>query len=172
MEGARRVCELLGVEKKEFYLAAATFSGAGRRMELVKQSVERSVYRDFAHSPSKLQATVEAAKEQFPECKIIACMELHTFSSLSERFLEQYQSTMKAADLPVVYFNPAVIAHKKLSPVNVQQVKNAFADDRITVFTDPKELTAYLRYAFNGKSVLLMMSSGTFDGVQIESLLE
>ena len=171
LEGAREVCRLLGISADEFYTAAQTFSGAGRRMELVKKTATQAIYRDFAHSPSKLKATVAAAKEQFPDRKIVACMELHTFSSLSENFLEQYAGTMNDADVPVVYFNPETIAHKKLPPVTAEQVKNAFADNRINVFTDPVSLTAFVKEKFIGNSVLLMMSSGTFDGVDISGFI-
>ncbi len=169
LEGAREVCHLLGISTDEFYTAAQSFSGAGRRLELVKKTATQSIFRDFAHSPSKLKATVAASREQFPERKIVACMELHTFSSLSENFLEQYAGTMEAADIPVVYFNPETIAHKKLPPVTVEQVKNAFADARIRVFNDPVTLTAFIKENFTGPSVLLMMSSGTFDGVDLAS---
>lgn len=171
LEGAREVCKLLGVGAKEFYEAAQSFAGAGRRMELIKQTADRVIYRDFAHSPSKLKATVAAAKEQFPERKIIACMELHTFSSLSENFLEQYAGTMVEADLPVVYFNPETIAHKKLPPVTIEQVKRAFADERIFVFTDSVELRKFITANFTSNSVLLMMSSGTFNGMDIKNLI-
>ena len=171
LEGAREVCKLLGVGAKEFYAAAQSFSGAGRRMELVKQTTDKVIFRDFAHSPSKLKATVSAAKEQFPQRKIIACMELHTFSSLSENFLEQYSGTMIEADLPVVYFNPETIAHKKLPPISVDQVKKAFDDDRISVFTNSTELLKFISTNFNANSVLLMMSSGTFDGIDFKGLI-
>ncbi|MDQ3050961.1 MAG: Mur ligase family protein [Bacteroidota bacterium] len=172
LEGAREVCKLLGVADKEFYNAASSFTGAGRRMELVKKTADQVIFRDFAHSPSKLKATVAAAREQFPERKIIACMELHTFSSLSENFLEQYAGSMSSADHPVVYFNPQTIAHKKLAPISVEQVKNAFADEHLSVFNDPDALEAFIKANFTGKSVLLMMSSGTFDGISIENLLK
>jgi len=171
LEGAREVCKFLGVGAKEFYFAAKSFSGAGRRMELVEQTSDKVIFRDFAHSPSKLKATVAAAKEQFPERKIIACMELHTFSSLSENFLEQYAGTMIDADLPVVYFNPETIAHKKLPPISTTQVKKAFANDRIMVFTNSSELLNYISSNFTSNSVLLMMSSGTFDGIDFKSLI-
>ena len=171
LEGAREVCRLLGITADEFYTAAQSFTGAGRRMELVKKTASQVIYRDFAHSPSKLKATVAAAKEQFPERKIVACMELHTFSSLSENFLEQYSGTMQEADVPVVYFNPSTIAHKKLPPVSTNQVKTAFADERIRVFTDPVSLTDFIRENFTGPSVLLMMSSGTFDGIDVSGLI-
>lgn len=169
LEGAREVCGLLGVTTDDFYRAAATFTGAGRRLELVKSEETRTIYRDFAHSPSKLKATVAAVKEQFPERKLVACMELHTFSSLSENFLNQYEGTMNDADVPVVYFNPQTIQHKKLNPISSEQVRLSFNNAKVVVFTNPIELRNYLSEAFGDKSVLLMMSSGTFDGMDLKA---
>lgn len=170
LEGAREVCRLLGVQGTDFYRATASFTGAGRRLELVKQTADRALFRDFAHSPSKLKATVEAVKEQFPGRKIIACMELHTFSSLSENFLDQYSGTMSEADVPLVYFNPSVIAHKKLAAISESQVKMAFADDRVEVHINPILLRDRITFHFTPGSVLLMMSSGTFDGIELNDL--
>jgi len=171
LEGAREVCKLLGVGGKEFYRAAQSFKGAGRRLELVAQTPNRTIFRDFAHSPSKLKATMDAVREQFPDRKLIGCFELHTFSSLSENFLEQYAGTTLGADVPLVYFNPAVVAHKKLAPVSATKVKNAFADQRVFVSTDPEVLRELIVQEFTPGSVLLMMSSGTFDGIDIKGLL-
>jgi len=171
LEGAREVCKLLGVNAGEFYTAAQSFSGAGRRMELVKKNNDQVIFRDFAHSPSKLKATVSAVREQYPERKIIACMELHTFSSLSENFLEQYAGCMNEAEFPAVYFNPETLIHKKLAPITTNQVKLAFADEDLKVFTNSSDLTAFIKENFNGPSVLLMMSSGTFDGIKFENLM-
>ncbi len=170
LEGARAVCELLGVQTSDFYRFACTFKGAGRRMELVKADAYRAIYRDFAHSPSKLSATIAAVKEQFPNKKLIACFELHTFSSLNDSFLDQYVSTMDSADVPIVYFNPEVIAHKKLKPISIDQVKSAFACIRLDVHTHPSTLTEKISSEFLNDSVLLMMSSGSFDGVNIADL--
>ncbi|MBK9048298.1 MAG: peptidoglycan synthetase [Bacteroidetes bacterium] len=167
LEGAREVCKLLGVETENFYRSASTFSGAGRRLELVKESNDRAIYRDFAHSPSKLKATVAAVKEQFPERKLVACMELHTFSSLSENFLEQYAGSMNDADVPVVYFNPKTIAHKKLAAISTEQVVRAFQNKNLVVFTNQEALRNYIENNFLSNSVLLMMSSGTFDGLDL-----
>lgn len=167
LEGAREVCKLLGVSTENFYRSASTFSGAGRRLELVKESNDRAIYRDFAHSPSKLKATVAAVKEQFPERKLVACMELHTFSSLSENFLEQYAGSMNDADVPVVYFNPKTIAHKKLAAISTEQVVRAFQNKNLVVFTNQEALRNYIENNFLSNSVLLMMSSGTFDGLDL-----
>jgi UDP-N-acetylmuramate: L-alanyl-gamma-D-glutamyl-meso-diaminopimelate ligase len=170
LEGARAVCELLEVQGSDFYRFAGYFKGAGRRMELVVGDTNRSIYRDFAHSPSKLSATIAAVREQFPNKKLIACFELHTFSSLNDSFLDQYASTMYAADVPIVYFNPEVIAHKKLKPITVDQVKSAFACSKLDVHTIPSSLKEKISIEFTNDSVLLMMSSGSFDGVDVAAL--
>ncbi len=170
LEGAREVCKLLGVSTENFYRSASTFSGAGRRLELVKATSEKAIYRDFAHSPSKLKATVSAVKEQFPERKLVACMELHTFSSLSENFLEQYAGSMNDADVPVVYFNPQTIAHKKLAAISTDQVAKAFQNKNLVVFTDQEAMRNHIQNSFTTNSVLLMMSSGTFDGLDLHKI--
>ncbi|MFM2191019.1 MAG: hypothetical protein RL491_1405 [Bacteroidota bacterium] len=170
LEGARAVCELLGVQANDFYRFAGSFKGAGRRLEFVVGDANRAIYRDFAHSPSKLSATIAAVREQFPKKKLIACFELHTFSSLNDTFLDQYASTMDAADVPIVYFNPEVIAHKKLKPITVEQVKSAFACNKLDVHTIPSSLKEKISIEFTNDSVLLMMSSGSFDGVDVTSL--
>jgi UDP-N-acetylmuramate: L-alanyl-gamma-D-glutamyl-meso-diaminopimelate ligase len=170
LEGAREVCKLLGVTTENFYKAASTFSGAGRRLELIKATSDKAIYRDFAHSPSKLKATVAAVKEQFPERKLVACMELHTFSSLSENFLEQYAGSMNDADVPVVYFNPQTIAHKKLAQISEEQVAKAFENNNLVVFTDQEAMRNHIQNSFTSNSVLLMMSSGTFDGLDLHKI--
>jgi UDP-N-acetylmuramate: L-alanyl-gamma-D-glutamyl-meso-diaminopimelate ligase len=170
IEGARNICKLLGVDYEKFYNAISSFKGAARRLELLAKSDSVSVFKDFAHSPSKLKASVEAVKQQFPDRKIIACMELHTFSSLNENFLDQYKGSMDKADEAIVYFNPHTIEHKKLNPVSESQVRTAFGNDRIKVFTDSKKMYEYLSGINHRNTVLLMMSSGNFDGMDLEQL--
>jgi len=129
-----------------------------------------AVYKDFAHSPSKLKATTHAVRSQFPERKLIACMELHTFSSLNEDFLAQYSGSMDDADVKIVYFNPQTIAHKKLKEITPEMVKKAFSNPDIKVYTDSAILQKDIQTYSKGKSVFLMMSSGTFDGMNLENL--
>jgi UDP-N-acetylmuramate: L-alanyl-gamma-D-glutamyl-meso-diaminopimelate ligase len=137
---------------------------------------DRSVaYKDFAHSPSKLKATVNAVRERYPEKKLIACMELHTFSSLMADFLPQYKDCMKEADIAYVYFNPKVIEHKRLTPITAEDVRKAFGTKNVEVFTASEALQERLKSEIiNHKSedqgiALLMMSSGTFDGIDVKS---
>ncbi len=172
LNGARLVCNQIGISDEQFYDAMQTFGGAARRLELVKQSEQSVVYKDFAHSPSKLKATTSAFKAQFPNRKLIACMELHTFSSLNAKFLEEYNGAMEAADEAVVYFNPHTIEHKKLQPITIEQVAQAFATDNISVFTDSKMLVDFLKVQSWEDTNLLLMTSGNFDGVDFVELAE
>ena len=171
LEGARLVCKKLSISDEQFYEAISSFKGAARRLELVEKTGDTSVYKDFAHSPSKLKATVEAMKQQAPGRELVACMELHTFSSLSEHFLEQYQGCMDQADIAIVYFNPHTIKLKKLPPITEDQVKKAFKHKRLKVFTSSAGMVAYLR-SINWKAKnLLLMSSGNFDGIDFSKLI-
>lgn len=171
-EGARLVCKAMGVTEKQFDDAIQSFKGAAKRLELVRRSGTFACYKDFAHSPSKLKATTVAVKKQFPSRKIVACMELHTFSSLTAEFLREYKGAMDAADEAYVYFNPHTIAHKKLPPITEAQVKEAFGRDDLKVSTDSTKLVAGLKEKKWNNSVLLLMSSGNFDGVDFQKLAE
>ena len=165
LEGARLMCNQVGVGDELFYKSIATFKGAARRLELIGNSDQVRVYKDFAHSPSKLMATTKAVKQQFQNRKVIACMELHTFSSLNAEFLDHYKDSMNEADIAIVYYNPQTIAHKKLAPITHDQVKKAFAREDLLVMSDSAELKNYLKNFPFQNDVLLLMSSGTFDGL-------
>jgi UDP-N-acetylmuramate: L-alanyl-gamma-D-glutamyl-meso-diaminopimelate ligase len=166
MEGARLVCAEIGVSETDFYKAIASFKGASRRLECVREEGSYVVYRDFAHAPSKLQATTAAVKEQFPDRKLLACMELHTFSSLNKAFLDHYAGTMNKADVAVVYFSPEVIAHKRLPAITVDEVKVAFGRTDLMVFTDVEALQDFIDQQEKEYLVQLMMSSGNFGGIR------
>jgi UDP-N-acetylmuramate: L-alanyl-gamma-D-glutamyl-meso-diaminopimelate ligase len=172
INGARLVCRELGLPDEKFYAAIQTFRGAAKRLELVKKNDTSAMFKDFAHSPSKLKATTQAVKKQFPGRELIACMELHTFSSLNESFLEQYKDSMSLADVAFVYFNHHTIAHKKLKPITGDQVRQAFGGNNIRVVTDSDTLRRELaKIDFKNKN-LLMMSSGNFDGIDFNELGE
>ncbi|MCX6248553.1 MAG: Mur ligase family protein [Bacteroidetes bacterium] len=172
LNGSRLVCNALGITDTRFYEAIQSFHGASKRLERIAGSDISIVFKDFAHSPSKLMATLKAVKEQYPEKKLVACMELHTFSSLSREFLSHYQGAMDAADRAIVYFNPHAIALKKLPPITEMQVKEGFANEHLEVFTDSGLLKqSLLQETWNQKN-LLMMSSGDFDGINLEELAE
>jgi UDP-N-acetylmuramate: L-alanyl-gamma-D-glutamyl-meso-diaminopimelate ligase len=167
---ARLVCNQLGINNSKFYAAIKGFKGASNRLELVARGKGAVVYKDFAHSPSKLKATSAAMKKQFADRKLVACMELHTFSSLNEEFLIQYKGCMDAPDLSIVYFSPKAIAHKKLEPITKEQVHQAFGRTDLLVFTDSSKLQDYLLSNEWENQNLLMMSSGNFDGVDLDKL--
>lgn len=167
MEAARLACKQVGIMDDRFYEAIADFPGASNRMQKIVEKPDRVAFKDFAHSPSKLTATVKAARNQYPERKIIACMELHTFSSLTEDFLPQYKDSMKDADIALVYYNPEVIEHKRLKQLNPDEVKNAFGSENVTVFTDSMKLQETLRGFDYENTVLLLMTSGNFSGVNL-----
>jgi len=172
LNGARLVCNQIDVSDKQFYEAIQSFTGAAKRLEVIKKNAVTAVYKDFAHSPSKLKATTQAVKKQFPDRKLIACMELHTFSSLNEDFLKEYNGSMALADEAVIYFNPHTIEHKKLKPITEEQVKQAFGGNNVKVYTDSKiMLSDLLKMNFSTKN-LLMMSSGNFDGIDFKDLGE
>ncbi len=170
--GARLVCREVGISDEQFYQGITSFKGAARRLEPVKQTPHSVVYKDFAHSPSKLKATTSAFKQQFPTRRLVACMELHTFSSLSEKFLSEYKDSMSEADLAFVYFNPHTIEHKKLQPLSKQQVSDSFGSNNVTVFTDSKILLKALHELSWDNSNLLLMTSGNFDGVDFVQLAD
>lgn len=172
LQGALEVSRLMGITDDAFYDAMKSFKGAARRLEPVKETANSVIYKDFAHSPSKLKATTAAFKAQFTGRRLVACMELHTFSSLNANFLGEYKDSMKAADKAYVYFNPHTIEHKKLPPLSAQQVKDAFASDNVEVFTDSKMLMQELKSQTWQESNLLLMTSGNFDGVDFVKLAD
>ena len=170
INGARLVCNQLAVSNEQFYEAIQSFKGASKRLELVKKNEFTAIYKDFAHSPSKLKATTHAVKKQFTDRKLVACMELHTFSSLNQAFLNEYKDSMALADKAIVYFNPHTVAHKKLTPITEVQILKAFGGTNITIYSDSAQLlTDLLNMDFRNKN-LLMMSSGNFDGIDFKAL--
>ncbi len=170
MGGAWEVCLLLGITQKEFAEAISSFKGAARRLQLVARNETTNIYWDFAHSPSKLTATIQAVKEQFPKRKLVACMELHTFSSLTKEFLKEYKGTMDNADVRKVYFNPHVLEHKRLAALSADEVKNYFGS--VEVYTDSAKMIDSLKQLDWKDTNLLMMSSGNFDGVNVKGFAE
>ena len=170
--GAMLVCERIGVSNEDFLREVGSFTGASKRLELVKKNKNVEIYKDFAHSPSKLKATVSALKEQYPNRKLIAVMELHTFSSLNAEFLLQYNGCMDMADEAIVYFNPHTIAHKGLAEITKDQVFEAFGRRDIKVFTESKDVVAEIKSHKWENTNLLMMSSGNFDGIVFEELAD
>ncbi|WP_316820648.1 UDP-N-acetylmuramate--L-alanine ligase [Pedobacter gandavensis] len=170
LNAAGLVCEALGINSTQFNEAISSFTGAAKRLELLIKKDETNVYKDFAHSPSKLKATIEAVKTQFTERKLVACIELHTFSSLNKEFLAQYADTMKQADCSIVYIDEETFKHKKIIPFSKLDVQNAFNSNELQFFNNSEELNDYLlSMNFNRKN-LLLMSSGNFAGLDLMKL--
>ena len=171
LQAAMLACHCIGVAPDDFYREISTFTGASNRLEKICETEDSVAYKDFAHSPSKLKATINAVRERYPDKKLVAAMELHTFSSLMADFLPQYKGCMAEADVAYVYFNPKVIEHKRLTPITAEEVRAAFGTENVEVFTESLALQKAIKEAVTGKGVaLLMMSSGTFDGVNVKEL--
>ncbi len=171
LEAARLVCGELGIEEEEFYEAISDFGGAARRLQPLHQSDTNVAYLDFAHAPSKVEATIRALKEQYPNRPLTACLELHTFSSLNKNFLKEYRNTMDAADIACVFYSEHTLKMKRLPELSAQDIITAFGHPRMKVFTQKENLTAFLEHLNWKNRNLLMMSSGKFGGVDTKGLI-
>lgn len=169
LNGARMVCNRIGVSDDRFYEAIQTFKGAANRLELLGQNAHTTVYKDFAHAPSKLEATTHAVKQQFPNRKLIACLELHTFSSLNKNFLGQYRDTFNDADLSIVYYNPHTLEHKRMENLSEEEVRTAFNNPNLQVYTDSQQLLDFLLSQSWQDKNLLLMSSGNYNGTDMKA---
>jgi UDP-N-acetylmuramate: L-alanyl-gamma-D-glutamyl-meso-diaminopimelate ligase len=169
LTAARLACRQVGVTDEQFDEAISSFEGASKRLELVKKNDTCAVYKDFAHAPSKLRATIHAMREQYPDRRLVACMELHTFSSLTQEFLQQYRGTMDEADVRCVYFSQHALQLKKLPPLDPEEVRKAFGGN-VEVFTDSSAMVAKVKAMEWKNANLLMMSSGNFDGIDFAAL--
>lgn len=172
LAAAYLVCKELEISDDDFLKAITSYNGAAKRLQKIAETPHAVAYLDFAHSPSKLKATVDAVKAQYPNKKLIACMELHTFSSLNASFLPQYKDCMKDADKAIVFFNPEVVAHKRLPEITVNDVKKGFGDGNLSVFTDNTELIKTLEQEDYNNTILLIMTSGNFSGIDIKKTVD
>jgi UDP-N-acetylmuramate: L-alanyl-gamma-D-glutamyl-meso-diaminopimelate ligase len=170
INAARQVCLQLGVSNDDFDIAISTFTGAAKRLELLFSGANTNVYKDFAHSPSKLKATLDAVKSQFTTRRLVACIELHTFSSLNKAFLQQYKDTMQEADVAIVYIDEKTFAQKKMEPLNAHDVRTSFNDPDLLFFSAATELESYLRSLDFSNTNLLLMSSGNYGGMDLVKL--
>jgi UDP-N-acetylmuramate: L-alanyl-gamma-D-glutamyl-meso-diaminopimelate ligase len=175
-EAARWLAQEMGLDDEAFYESMTTFRGASKRLEVLATASPRvKAFKDFAHAPSKVKATVSALREQFPDRRIVACLELHTFSSLNPDFLPLYDGALALADVAVVYFSPKAVAHKKLPPLEASHVADAFGMPHPVVLTDSAEVRRFLDEATgaqHGAAVVVLMSSGNFDGNEVSQWAE
>ena len=172
LEGARWICNQMGINDEQFYEAITTFKGAARRLETIETENGITAFRDFAHAPSKVKATVSAVKESYPGKRVLACLELHTFSSLNIDFMDQYKGSMDSADERYVYFNPNVVAHKKLPALSTEAIQEKFGSNDLVVFDQNQKLISQIQGELKGDDVLLIMSSGSFDGINWKKVIE
>jgi UDP-N-acetylmuramate: L-alanyl-gamma-D-glutamyl-meso-diaminopimelate ligase len=170
LAGAKWICQHVGVGEEDFYEAIATFKGASKRLEKIVESKDTVVFKDFAHSPSKVKATTTAVKDQYNERTVLACLELHTYSSLNAEFLQEYIGALDKADTAVVFYSPDAVAIKQLEEVSSAQIKNAFQRDDLIVYTDPKEFREFLFSQNLKNTALLLMSSGNYGGLDFEEV--
>lgn len=172
MHAAWLVCQELGMSAGHFVKAIATFAGAAKRLELLGKTESVAIYRDFAHAPSKLVATIEAVRTQFPDKRLLAVFELHTFSSLNEAFMQEYRGVMDAANEAVVFYSKHALALKRMPDLPKEVVASGFGTNGLQVINDRTDLEAWLNSRDYANSVLLLMSSGTYDGLPLLPLVE
>ena len=170
LAGAKWVCQHMGIDEEDFYEAIASFKGASKRLEKIAESSETVIYKDFAHSPSKVKATTEAVKKQYAQRDVIACLELHTYSSLNAAFLAEYNGALDKADKAVVFYSPHAVKIKQLDSVSEQQISNAFQRDDLIIFTNPTEFKEFLFSQKLDQSAVVLMSSGNYGGLDFEEV--
>ena len=170
LAGAKWVCQNMGVDEADFYEAIASFKGASKRLEKIGEGLDKVAYKDFAHSPSKVAATTSAVKMQYPNRKLIACLELHTYSSLNPEFLKEYQGALDAADVAIVFYSPDSVKIKQLEAVSYKQIAEAFKRKDLVIFTNPIEFKNYLFSQNFDNSTLLLMSSGNYGGLNFDDV--
>lgn len=175
LAGAKWICQHMGIDEDDFYEAISTFKGASKRLEKIAESKNSVAYKDFAHSPSKVQATTNAVKEQYENRTLVACLELHTYSSLNAEFLKEYKGALDAADVAVVFYSPHAVEIKKLAEVTHQQIANAFERDDLIIYTNPEDFKDLLFSQNFDDKALLLMSSGNYGGLDfgaVKGLIE
>lgn len=170
LAGAKWICQNMGVDEADFYEAIASFKGASKRLEKIAESSNKVAYKDFAHSPSKVAATTKAVKEQYPDRTLVACLELHTYSSLNAEFLKEYQGALDAADVAVVFYSPDAVKIKRLEEVTYEQIAQSFKRDDLIIYTSPQDFKAYLFGLNLDNSALLLMSSGNYGGLNFDEV--
>mgnify|MGYP005989733017 FL=1 len=170
LAGAKWICQHMGIDEDDFYEAIASFKGASKRLEKIAENDNTVVFKDFAHSPSKVAATTKAVKEQYVNREVIACLELHTYSSLNAEFLAEYKGALNYADKAVVFYSPHAIEIKKLKEVSKGQIANAFEREDLIIYTNPVEFKEYLFSQKLEKTALVLMSSGNYGGLDFDEV--
>ncbi len=170
LAGAKWICQHMGIDEDDFYEAIATFKGASKRLEKIAEGKTSVAYKDFAHSPSKVEATTKAVKAQYQNKTLVACLELHTYSSLNAAFLKEYKGALNAADIAVVFYSPDAVEIKKLKAVSHEQIANAFQRDDLIIYTDPEDFKAFLKRQNFENKALLLMSSGNYGGLDFDTV--
>ena len=170
LAGAKWICQNMGVDEADFYEAIASFKGASKRLEKIAESKTKVAYKDFAHSPSKVAATTKAVKEQYPNRTLIACLELHTYSSLNAEFLKEYQGALEYADVAVVFYSPDAVKIKQLDEVTYEQIAQSFNRKDLIIYTNPAEFKTFLFHKDLENTALLLMSSGNYGGLNFDEV--
>ncbi|WP_274473821.1 UDP-N-acetylmuramate--L-alanine ligase [Mangrovimonas aestuarii] len=170
LAGAKWICQHMGIDEEDFYEAISTFKGASKRLEKIAEGKKSVAYKDFAHSPSKVAATTKAVKEQFNSRKLLACLELHTYSSLNAEFLKEYKGALDAADEAVVFYSPEAVKIKQLDEVTHDQIAKAFERNDLKIYTNPEDFKRFLFSQNLDNKTLLLMSSGNYGGLDFEEV--
>ena len=170
LAGAKWICQNMGVDEADFYEAISSFKGASKRLEKIAEGKGKVAYKDFAHSPSKVSATTKAVKAQYPNRKLVACLELHTYSSLNAEFLKEYEGALDAADVAVVFYSPDAVKIKQLEEVTYDQIAQSFKRDDLIIYTNPIDFKNFLFSQDFDNSALLLMSSGNYGGLNFDEV--
>lgn len=170
--GAMTVLDVIGITDEQFYQAIPSFKGAEYRLEKVVQRNNRILFRDFAYAPSKVRATTEAVRNQFPDKRVMAIVELHTFSSLNKKFLSQYKGTLDSANIAGVYIDADVLISQQQSHIRPTDFTNAFGRTDLRVLTSPTEMNEFIKNSHDRTDIFLLMSSSNFDNLDLSKLLD
>ena len=172
LAGAKWICQHMGIDEEDFYEAIASFKGASKRLEKIAENKQTVIFKDFAHSPSKVQATTEAVKKQYAQKDLIACLELHTYSSLNAKFLGEYKGALEKADKAVVFYSPHAVKIKQLDAVTKEQIAHAFDRDDLIIYTDPEDFKAFIFSLDLNNKAIILMSSGNYGGLDFKAVNE
>jgi len=170
LAGAKWICQHMGIDEDDFYEAIASFTGASKRLEKIAENNQSVIFKDFAHSPSKVKATTDAVKKQYEEREVIACLELHTYSSLNAEFLEEYKGALDKADKAVVFYSPHAVKIKQLEEVTKEQIGKAFERDDLIIYTNSEDFKKFLFSQEIKNKAIILMSSGNYGGLDFEEV--